>query len=377
MPSLRNSGKTDQQSTAKTTTSSTKAAAVKKGIVPPAKPHHHGPSDSLISFESWDYSAAADTACTTIETIVAGASSSIASQSSVDVFDDEENDFTLTTTTTTMPSTIVHIMDETTTTNTAAAADDVPKPDEPTIQVSVSGVIFSLKTSTFEKLHGLPWTWRQEAPSSHSQGDSFVGYSLGTSPLLFDHLLNHVLFGSLPVLQDLSMVDAEELEPLALLLRLENLQRHLDRKLRPHQNFAFLRRSSSCGSRILSGDNNPSSSSAGAQQPLAACHLKQQNQGSFAFLKRSMPPPPPSTISRSTTSSTTGRGRCLIDASPGASPVALIRKRLVDKSRAMLLRPPSSAAATAAPRHHLQNRRRHHHRQLSMEQLCAISDQLQ
>jgi hypothetical protein len=254
----------------------------------------------------------------------------------------------------------------------------VPKPDEPTIQVSVSGVIFSLKTSTFEKLHGLPWTW-QEAPSSqHSQGDSFVGYSLGTSPLLFDHLLNHVLFGSLPVLQDLSTVDAEELEPLASLLRLENLRRHLDRKLRPHQNFAFLRRSSSCGSRIPVGDN-PSSSLAGAQQPLAACHHhQQQNQSSFAFLKRSMPPPPPSTTGRSsTTSSTTGRGRCLIDASPGASPVALIRKRLVDKSRAMLLRPPSSAAATAAPRHHLQNRRRHHHRQLSMEQLCAISDQLQ
>jgi hypothetical protein len=352
-----------------------------------AGPAHHKASDSLISFDTWDYSAA-DT-CTETS---AGGGASIASLSSFlvdDVFDDEENDFTLTSMSTTTP--MVQMMGaagETTTTETATDDDnDVERlvvrrpqqqqqqqqqkqdPEPTTVQVSVSGVIFSLKASTFAQLHGLPWSWRQDPPHNNkNDGGGFVGHRLDTSPVLFDLLLNHILFGRLPVLPDLSTVDAEELELLASLLRLEKLRQHLDRKLHP-PNFAFLRRSSSSNN---SSSRSLNDTSAGALHP-------SHHQNHFAFLKRSVSAScsrgtsysrssrgtgsstSNSRTTTTTTNTTTGR-RCLVDTSPGASPVTLVRKRLVDKSRA-ILRP------STVPRHH--------HRQLSQEQLCAISDQLQ
>lgn len=90
------------------------------------------------------------------------------------------------------------------------------------IQVSVSGVIFSLSASVFEQMDKLPWKW---------SGLDKVGiFYLHTSPVLFEMLLNHVTFGTLPVLADLSTADVEELEPLALLLDLHVLRKHLVKK---------------------------------------------------------------------------------------------------------------------------------------------------
>jgi hypothetical protein len=348
-------------------------------------PAHHGASDSLISFDTWDYSAA-DT-CT--ETSAGGGDASITSLSSFlvdDVFDDEENDFTLT-----MSATQMMVqMGAGETTETTTRDDDVerlavrrpqqqqqeqnPEPTT-TVQVSVSGVIFSLKASTFAQLHGLPWSWRQDPqPHNNNNDGGFVGHRLDTSPVLFDLLLNHILFGSLPVLHDLSTVDAEELELLASLLRLEQLRQHLDRKLHP-PNFAFLLRRSSS-----SNNSGGSSSSRSLNDTSAgALHPARHQNNNFAFLKRSVSASSRGSTSHSrsrssrgtgsstsnsrtttTTTNTTNGRRCLNDTSPGASPVTLVRKRLVDKSRA-LLRP-------SVPRHH---------RQLSQEQLCAISDQLQ
>lgn len=174
----------------------------------------HGASDSLISFDSWNFSAA--DACT--ET-----SASLSSSSN------DEQDFSSCTTAAPM-----------TDDKKGAALSSSETSETNTRQVSVAGVVFSLKASTFAKLHSLPWTWLQEPPNL----GGFEGYSLGTSPVLFEFLLNYIMFGNLPKLADMSVADAEELEPLASMLRLHELRCHLDRKIRPHS-FGFLRRSSS------------------------------------------------------------------------------------------------------------------------------------
>lgn len=168
------------------------------------KQSKHGASDSLISFDSWDFSATD----TWSETTTSGSSSSWSK-----IEDSEHSSSSA------LPT--PHGL-------TGAA------PLDATRQVSVSGVIFSLKASTFAKLNNLPWTWLQEPTG-------FEGYSLETSPVLFELLLNYIMFGNLPKLADMSLADAEELEPLASILRLEELRCHLDRKLRPNT-FAFFKR---------------------------------------------------------------------------------------------------------------------------------------
>lgn len=108
----------------------------------------------------------------------------------------------------------------------AGGGDSTPLPPlvgatipQPNIDVSISGVRFSLDQSTFEKLRQLPWQLEQGAFSNQ------VSYSLSTSPELFDILVHHVLFGALP--HAMTEHDIEELEVMALSLGLLDLSNHL------------------------------------------------------------------------------------------------------------------------------------------------------
>ena len=99
------------------------------------------------------------------------------------------------------------------------------------IHVSISGVLFSLDPPTFDKLRKLPWQ-TDEATSSSANDDDDVdvdcpvaSYSLSTSPELFDILVHHVLFGTLP--PSMAEHDMEELEIMALSLGLQGLAQHL------------------------------------------------------------------------------------------------------------------------------------------------------
>ena len=95
------------------------------------------------------------------------------------------------------------------------------------IHVSISGVIFSLDPATFDKLRKLPWQTEEARPSSDDEDDDIpvASYSLSTSPELFDILLHHVLFGTLP--PSMAAHDMEELEIMALSLDLQSLVQHL------------------------------------------------------------------------------------------------------------------------------------------------------
>lgn len=120
------------------------------------------------------------------------------------------------------------------------------------VHVSVSGVVFSIESSIFKKLEPLPWklisgTDLLPTPTASVQSSSPVhgkGYEssrignhsslyfhLDTSPVLFEMLLNFLIFGTLPVFKELSISDIEELEPLAMLLELHEIQDHLEKKL--------------------------------------------------------------------------------------------------------------------------------------------------
>lgn len=101
---------------------------------------------------------------------------------------------------------------------------------EDNIHVSISGVLFSLDPPTFDKLRNLPWqtTTTEDAASSSNQDVDdrpVASFSLSTSPELFDILLHHVLFGTLP--PSMAEHDMEELEIMALSLGLQGLAQHL------------------------------------------------------------------------------------------------------------------------------------------------------
>lgn len=87
------------------------------------------------------------------------------------------------------------------------------------VQVSIAGVVFSLDPPTFDKMRKLPW---QEVVEEEEGCSS---YSLSTSPELFDVLVHHVMFGTLP--HALVEHDKEELEIMALSLDLQDLAQHL------------------------------------------------------------------------------------------------------------------------------------------------------
>lgn len=99
------------------------------------------------------------------------------------------------------------------------------------LTVSVSGSVFSLDPILFRKLERLPW---RHVDPAHGGG-----YSLDTSPDLFEKLINFIENGSLPVLKKISTSDKEELEYLAAVLELHGLQDHLNRKGRPRAPSSF------------------------------------------------------------------------------------------------------------------------------------------
>ena len=108
--------------------------------------------------------------------------------------------------------------------------------DQHDVPVSISGVIFTLDPSTFDKLRKLPWK-----PSDAE--DESAAFSLSTSPELFDVLVHHVLFGTLP--PAMAEHDMEELEIMALSLGLQSLAQHVSNS-QPTQRRSFLRRQTSC-----------------------------------------------------------------------------------------------------------------------------------
>jgi hypothetical protein len=94
------------------------------------------------------------------------------------------------------------------------------------IYIQVSGVSFILNPNVFRQLEKLPWSL---VNNTNNDGNN-VMYSLGTSPDLFEIILNYVLFESLPNLKLLSQSEIEELEPMVLITGLQGLQNHLEKK---------------------------------------------------------------------------------------------------------------------------------------------------
>jgi hypothetical protein len=98
------------------------------------------------------------------------------------------------------------------------------------VVVSIAGVLFSLDAVTFDKIRSLPWQAAATTDHPTDDDDDHVQYSLSTSPELFDVLVHHVLFGSLPTVASLrrwSEADQEELEIMALSLSLTELAEHM------------------------------------------------------------------------------------------------------------------------------------------------------
>lgn len=93
------------------------------------------------------------------------------------------------------------------------------------IHIQVSGSSFLLNPTVFRQLEKLPWSL-----VNNTNDDNNVVYSLGTSPDLFEIILNYVLFESLPSLKLLSKSDIEELDPMVIITGLQGLQNHLEKK---------------------------------------------------------------------------------------------------------------------------------------------------
>lgn len=91
------------------------------------------------------------------------------------------------------------------------------------VRVSISGAPFTLNPNTFEKLKILPW----------EQVNGSCEYQLHTAPHLFQIILNHAMFGSLPQLKRLNSRDIEELVPMSMVLEWKSMVTHLESK----QNF--------------------------------------------------------------------------------------------------------------------------------------------
>ncbi|CAB9507762.1 expressed unknown protein [Seminavis robusta] len=86
------------------------------------------------------------------------------------------------------------------------------------VYVMVSGTSFSVPREAFAKMEKLNWT-RDESGVAH----------LETSPAIFEVLLGHLVFDSLPAYDTLSKKEYEEFEPMALTMGLYELIEHFDR----------------------------------------------------------------------------------------------------------------------------------------------------
>ena len=108
------------------------------------------------------------------------------------------------------------------------------------VHVSVSGMLFAVDAHIFKRLEALPWQLASKEgnkvaasyrPIHAHNNNCHAFFSLETSPVLFEMLLNFLMFGTLPDLHLLDLCDVEELEPLAALLNLDELQHHLEKKI--------------------------------------------------------------------------------------------------------------------------------------------------
>lgn len=165
------------------------------------------------------------------------------------------------------------------------------------VHVSVSGVIFAIDPIIFKRLEPLPWNLtstagEKVAASYKPKNDTGCGayFNLDTSPVLFEMLLNFLMFGTFPDLGRLSLSDTEELEPLAALLNLRELQHHLAKKAH-RGSFRFRRQQSNNGSATIKKLSSASTSSKSKTND-GAYTKKQPSSGSSSNNKDSTALPP-------------------------------------------------------------------------------------
>jgi hypothetical protein len=157
---------------------------------------HETSVPDLLSFDSWDYDG-------DDSNNMVSATSSFTTDTSLAPSCDENDPH--------------HHQYQSSTSTPVFATDD--------IHIQVSGASFILNPTVFRQLEKLPWSL-----VNNTNDDNNVVYSLGTSPDLFEIILNYVLFESLPNTKLLSQSDIEELEPMVLITGLQGLQNHLEKK---------------------------------------------------------------------------------------------------------------------------------------------------
>jgi hypothetical protein len=227
----------------------------------------------LSSFASWDYSSSVRTTSSSTTT----ATGTTAAPSTADDNHDDDDEGMVLQNNGIGSSGTSRRGRCCTTAKTTSATPLAEEASEQLFSVSVSGVVFSLHPLTLARLDRLPWKEGDFAysSSSSSQDDhndstllyassataSSAGaavsnanccnqqpilYHLHASSILFEMVLNCVLYGSLPnPLSSLSTADVEELEPLAILLDLPDLVHHLEQRHRHHHGL-FRKRISRC-----------------------------------------------------------------------------------------------------------------------------------
>jgi hypothetical protein len=176
--------------------------------------HYRAPSGApsvpdLLSFESWDY-----------DSTMVSATSSFSDSASLQTSPSISSD----------PTKFCNHSIHTSNANNANNANHDPYHSADDIHIQVSGASFTLNPAVFRQLEKLPWSVVRTNNVNGNNVTVTTSYSLGTSPDLFEILLNYVLFESLPDIKLLSSSDMEELEPMVLILSLTGLHAHLINK---------------------------------------------------------------------------------------------------------------------------------------------------
>ena len=163
---------------------------------------HSIPTTDLITFDSWDYDAStASGHASLITSSFSGEDLSLSGTGQTSAFNKNSTDYLL--------------------------------------RLSVSGKSFCVEPKVFQKLERLPWKTEATSPKavhilSNSNRNVLAGdqhdFYLRTAPELFEIILSHVLYGSFPDVRQMRTADVEELEPLVMLLELNELQRYLQQQ---------------------------------------------------------------------------------------------------------------------------------------------------
>lgn len=125
------------------------------------------------------------------------------------------------------------------------------------VYVVVSGTSFAVPRDAFHKIQKLPWQCDQDGV-----------LHIHTSPAIFEVLLSHVVFETLPAYDTFSKPEYEEFEPMALCLGLNDLVEHFgrssERKLRSRigrRRSSILKKNHKANHIILNNENADSASS--------------------------------------------------------------------------------------------------------------------